>query len=70
MEMEKRLRSLEEYAMESGFSFERDETTVIIGKSGFRYMFKTNVSDTQLAELIEDSCSFIRDLLRMENEKN
>ena len=64
-----RLNELERKAVESGFMVERDSSTMILGRSGFKYLFKTDVSRDVLNGLIQDAESFMRDIERLFREE-
>lgn len=67
MENRQRMNRLEAKAIVHGFSVERDDTTMIIGRDGFRYMFKTDIDDIQLTLMIQDAESFMKDIMRLKH---
>ena len=68
MSMKKKLERLEELAINSGFTVQRDERSMFIERCGFGYHFETNVKADKLAEMISDAESFIRDILRLKDD--
>lgn len=67
MESRQRMNRLEAKAIVQGFIVERDDTTMIIGRDGFRYMFKTDIDDIQLTLMIQDAESFMNDIMRLKH---
>jgi len=65
MDKNQKLNRLQAKAIAHGFSVERDGNVISIGKAGFSYMFRTDIDDTQLSILIQNSESFIDDLVIM-----